>query len=94
MLIYVDDIIVTSSSSEVVSALLIYLKKDFALKGLGDLHYFLGIEVQKKEEGLLLSQEEYANDILARVGMSNCKPSPTPLSASENLSQHEGVVVG
>ena len=40
MLIYVDDIIVTSSSSEAVTALLQDLKKDFALKVLGDLHYF------------------------------------------------------
>lgn len=46
MLIYVDDIIVTSSSKEVVTALLSDLRKDFSLKNLGDLHYFLGIEVQ------------------------------------------------
>ena len=45
MLIYVGDIIVTSSSSDAVTALLQDLKEDFALKDLGDLHYFLGIEV-------------------------------------------------
>jgi hypothetical protein len=45
MLIYVDDIIVTSSSSEVVAALLKDLRSEFALKDLGDLNYFLGIEV-------------------------------------------------
>jgi hypothetical protein len=69
MLIYVDDIIVTSSSQEVVVALLEDLKKDFALKDLGDLHYFLGIEVKRDKEGLVLSQEKYAKDILSRVGM-------------------------
>lgn len=91
MLIYVDDIIVTSSSSEAVLALLSDLRKDFALKDLGDLHYFLGIEVQHNSKGLLLSQERYAREILTRVGMLTCKPSPTPLSTSEKLSCNDGV---
>jgi len=90
MLIYVDDIIVTSSSSDAVTALLQDLKEDFALKDLGDLHYFLGIEVQRNREGLVLSQEKYALEILQRVNMINCKPTPTPLSVSEKLSRFEG----
>jgi hypothetical protein len=44
-LIYVDDIIVASSSQEAVDAMLKDLRSDFALKDLGRLHYFLGIEV-------------------------------------------------
>jgi hypothetical protein len=90
MLIYVDDIIVTSSSSEAVAALLSDLRKAFALKDLGDLHYFLGTEVKKVKDGILLSQSKYAQDILARVGMLSCKPSVTPLSASEKLSKVSG----
>jgi hypothetical protein len=74
MLIYVDDIIVTSSSSEAGTALLCDLKKDFALKDLGDIHFFLGIAVKKVKNGILLPQSKYAQDILARVGMSSCKP--------------------
>jgi histone deacetylase 1/2 len=45
MLVYVDDIIVASSSQEAVDALLRDLEKDFAIKDLGELHYFLGIQV-------------------------------------------------
>jgi len=60
MLIYVDDIIVTGNSKEAVTALLDDLKQDFALKDLGDLHYFLGIEVKQDREGIVLSQEKYA----------------------------------
>lgn len=90
MLIYVDDIIVTSSSSDAILALLLDLKKDFALKDLGDLHYFLGIEVQRNKNSLLLSQNKYAQEILTRVGMMLCKPSPTPLSTTEKLSRFEG----
>jgi hypothetical protein len=55
MLIYVDDIVVASSSEKVVDALLHDLGMDFALKDLGDLHYFLGIEVQRVSDGIILS---------------------------------------
>ena len=60
LLIYVDDIIVTSSSDTVISALLQNLRDDFALKDLGDLHYFLGLEVHIQSNGLLLNQAKYA----------------------------------
>jgi hypothetical protein len=55
MLIYVDDIVVASSSEKAVDALLHDLGMDFALKDLGDLHYFLGIEVQRVSDGIILS---------------------------------------
>ena len=44
LLVYVDDIIVANSSQDVVDAMLRGLRADFALKDLGPLHYFLGIE--------------------------------------------------
>lgn len=94
VLVYVDDIIVASSSQDVVSSLLHDLKMDFALKDLGDLNYFLGIEVKKISDGLVLSQDKYTHDILKRMGMSTCKPAPTPLSTSEKLSVQEGSLLG
>jgi hypothetical protein len=91
MLIYVDDIIVTSSSPEAVTTLLADLKEDFALKDLGKLLYFLGIEVKEELDGITLSQAKYAQNLLKRVGMLGCKPCTTPLSASEKLSSYDGV---
>ena len=90
VLIYVDDIIVASSSQNATNALLHDLSSEFALKDLGDLHFFLGIEVKKVQDGIMLSQEKYATELLTRMGMKDCKPSPTPLSSSEQLSAHEG----
>jgi hypothetical protein len=83
LLIYVDDIIVTSSSDYAIYALLRDLNKNFAIKDLGDLHYFLGIEVTKKQNDLLLTQEKFAKDLIQRVGMQGCKSTPTPLSSTE-----------
>jgi len=95
MLIYVDDIIVTSSSQDAIKVLLQALKADFALKDLGDLHYFLGIEVEKKSNGdLLLTQKKYARDILSRVGMANCKPVTIPMPSIEKMSRHDGDPLG
>jgi hypothetical protein len=85
MLIYVDDIIITRSSQEAIAALLCDLRQDFALEDLGDLHYFMGIEVRKDKEGIIISQEKYVHDILTRVGMLKCKPSITPLFALEKI---------
>jgi hypothetical protein len=59
VLVYVDDIIVASSSPEATAALLRDLEKDFALKDLGELYYFLGIEVTKMQQGIMLSQRKY-----------------------------------
>jgi hypothetical protein len=94
VLVYVDDIIVASAREKATDALLRDLKGDFALKDLGDLHYFLGIEVNKVKDGLVLTQEKYASDLLERVGMIYCKPVSTPLSTSEKLSLHEGSLLG
>jgi histone deacetylase 1/2 len=90
MLIYVDDIVVASSSEKEVGALLHDLGLDFALKDLGGLHYFLGIEVNKVHDGIILSQEKYGNDLLSRVNMKACKSVDTPLSVSDKLSKADG----
>jgi hypothetical protein len=94
MLIYVDDIIIVSSNNDAVTSLLQDLEKEFALKDLRSLHYFLGIEVNQMPRGILLSQEKYANDLLKKVGMSNCKPASTPMATSEKLSLHAGQQLG
>lgn len=94
VLVYVDDIIVASSSERATTALLQDLKEEFALKDLGELHYFLGIEVSKVQNGIVLTQEKYVTDLLKKVGMIDCKPANTPLSVSEKLSLHEGSALG
>jgi histone deacetylase 1/2 len=94
VLVYVDDIIVASSSQEATNALLKDLEREFALKDLDDLHYFLGIEVKRNSEGLVLSQGKYAEDIIKKTGMSNYKPINTTLSSVEKLSATEGDPLG
>lgn len=91
---YVDDIIVTSSKPHVVIASLKQLGDDFPLIDLADLHYFLGIEVNKVEDGIILSQDKYANDLLKRATMTICKPMSIPLFVTEKLSSQVGTSLG
>jgi hypothetical protein len=90
LLVYVDDIIVVSSCSQAVTALLYDLHSDFALKDLGEVHYFIGIQVKKLSDGLSLSQEQYASELLQRTGMTKCKQVKTPLVTLEKLSTKVG----
>jgi hypothetical protein len=69
LLVYVDEIVVTSSSPSAVMTLLDDLRSDIALKDLGELHYFLGVQVTKVYGGLCLSQEKYVSEILAKADM-------------------------
>jgi hypothetical protein len=94
ILVYVDDIIVASSSQGATTQLLHKLGQEFALKDLGKLHYFLGIEVNEIENGIILTQSKYASNLLHKVGMGNCKPSNSPMFASEKLSLYEGIPLG
>jgi hypothetical protein len=63
-LVYVDDVIVASSSMKFTNVLVQQLNREFALKDLGDLHYFLGIQVKRTRDEVLMTQEKYALDIL------------------------------
>jgi hypothetical protein len=77
-----------------VATLLEKLRDDFALKDLGDLHYFLGIEVNKVKDGIILSQDKYACDLLKRAGMTECKPASMPLATGGKLMAHSGTQLG
>lgn len=85
MLVYVDDIIITGSSS-FISRLKVLLHREFTLKDLGSLNYFLGIEAIHSPTGdLTLTQQKYVSDLLKKAGMSNCKPTSTPMVTSPQL---------
>lgn len=89
LLVYVDDIIVTCSSIPLIQKLVQKLHKDFALKQLGDLDYFLGIQVQRLQDGsLLLSQTKYIHDLLERANMAEAKGISTPMVSSTRLTKY------
>jgi hypothetical protein len=66
-LIYVDDILIISSSSVAIDRLLWQLRDDFAVKDLGPLSYFLGVAVHHHAEGFTLTQHKYIHDLLSQT---------------------------
>ncbi|XP_050918624.1 uncharacterized mitochondrial protein AtMg00810-like [Lathyrus oleraceus] len=88
VMVYVDDIIITGSSQLFIANLIKSLNTKFALKDLGQLDYFIWIEVTHLSNGyLLLSQTKYVSDLIAKVNMSTANGMPTPMASRNKLSK-------
>nr|XP_020147087.1 uncharacterized mitochondrial protein AtMg00810-like [Aegilops tauschii subsp. strangulata] len=90
LLLYVDNIILTACTAGLLSQLTDRLRAQFAIKDLGPLHYFLGVEVARRPDGFFLHQQKYAHELLDRAGMLNCKPTATPVGTKAKLSASDG----
>ena len=90
LLVYVDDVILAGYCMAEISSIKKILDSQFHMKGLGDLRYFLGLEVAHFKQGISLNQRKYALDLVAEVGLLGCKPAPTPMDISSRLSKSQG----
>ena len=84
LIVYVDDMVVIGNDSKERKALQGKLSREFEMKDLGSLKYFLGIEVSRFDKGIFLSQRKYALDLLQEIGMSACQPD-TPVEEGLKL---------
>ncbi|KAF5477700.1 hypothetical protein F2P56_004317 [Juglans regia] len=89
LLIYVDDVIVASTNLELISVVKDFLHKSFTIKDLGELKYFLGIEVARSAKGIALCQRKYALDILQDSGFSGCKLTAFPMESTLKLTAND-----
>ncbi|GJU95716.1 ribonuclease H-like domain-containing protein [Tanacetum coccineum] len=85
LLIYVDDIVLTASSMDLLQHIISSLHKEFDMTDLGALNYFLGIYVKRDSTGMFLSQKKHALDLLDRAHMANCNPTRTPVDRESKL---------
>ena len=83
LLLYVDDIVLASSSDDLRTTIISKLKSEFSMTDLGPLNYFLGIAVTRHSGGLFLSQKKYVTEIIARANMSSCKLANTPVDTKK-----------
>jgi len=93
IVIYVDDLIIIGDSDVDIFYLKKLLKQKFEMKDLGELCYFLGIEVVQSPKGIWLLQRQYALNKLSKYGMMGCKPISIPLEQNVKLSADEGDLV-
>jgi len=78
-LVYVDDIILARNDVVEIEKLTHLLNETFKIKNLGDLTYFLGLEVARNKTRIHLCQRKYVLDLLEDAGMMNCAPAITPM---------------
>ena len=88
--VYVDDMIITGDDTLEIARLKENLSKEFEVKDLGQLRYFLEIEILRSPRGIVLSQRKYALDLLNETGMLGCRPAYTPIEQNHKLSAESG----
>jgi hypothetical protein len=91
--VYVDDIIITGDDEEEIKRLKGCLSNEFEVKDLGNLKYFLGIEVARTEKGISLCQRKYTLDLLSDMGMMGCRAAPTPIEQNHQVTAQSGELV-
>ncbi|CAM8925259.1 unnamed protein product [Rhodiola kirilowii] len=89
LLVYVDDVVITGTSSSLISDVKKYIHDLFRIKDLGLLKYFLGLEVARSDAGIFLNQRKYAIELLEEHNLLQCKPARTPMNSKHKLSLSE-----
>ena len=92
ILLYVDDLVITGADLGEINHVKLQLAASFDMKDMGDLHYFLGIEVIRTPEGILISQRHYVLRMLFKFRMADSKSVSTPLDRTVKLRPNSGKV--
>ena len=90
LLVYVDDIVITGPSLDLITKLKAFLHSQLKLKELGSLKYFLGLEIARVATGIVLSQRHYTLQLLEDTGLLAAKPVSIPMDPTVRLTVHEG----
>ena len=92
LLVWVDDLIIAASNNTLLSDVKEILKRRFKMKDMGPLKHFLGIDFRQSEGEIKMTQKRHVEKILAKFGMSECKPRSTPCEQKLNFDS-EGEVI-
>ncbi|WVZ80464.1 LOW QUALITY PROTEIN: hypothetical protein U9M48_027935 [Paspalum notatum var. saurae] len=87
--IYVDGIIFGSSSHTLVSSFTEQMSREFEMSLMGELQFFLGLQIKQGPEGTFVHQAKYTRDILKKFEMGDSKPMTTPMSTNTALDADE-----
>ena len=90
LMVYMDDIILVGNCNQDIETFKQVLDWQFKLKDLGNLRYFLGLEVARSQQGIFVCQRHYALELLKDASIMGCKPVKTPMESNLKLSREEG----
>ncbi|GKD43449.1 putative ribonuclease H-like domain-containing protein [Tanacetum coccineum] len=87
--VYVDDIIFGSTKKELCIAFEKLMHEKFQMSSMGELTFFLGLQVKQKKDGIFISQDKYVNEILKKFGFTEVKTAFTPMETQKPLLKDE-----
>ncbi|GJW39455.1 putative ribonuclease H-like domain-containing protein [Tanacetum coccineum] len=87
--VYVDDIIFGSTKKSLCTEFEKMMHKKFQMSSMGELTFFLGLQVKKKEDGIFISQDKYVTMILKKFGFTDVKTASTPMETQKPLLKDE-----
>ncbi|KAL0453634.1 UNVERIFIED_CONTAM: Copia protein [Sesamum latifolium] len=90
LLVYVDDVLIAGPSEIEIQNIKQYLDELFTIKDLGSAKYFLGLELARSAQGLILTQTKYIKDLVSETGLSNARATTTPLPTGIKFSAGAG----
>ncbi|GJW87240.1 putative ribonuclease H-like domain-containing protein [Tanacetum coccineum] len=83
--VYVDDIIFGSTRNEMCTEFEKIMYTNFQMSSMGELTFFLGLQVTQKDDGIFINQDKYVDEILKKFGFSTIKIASTPMETSKPL---------
>ena len=93
LLLYVDDMIITSDDLSGIQELKDFLSQQFEMKDLGNLSYFLGLEITHSTDELYITQAKYAFELLSRAGLTDSKTVDTPIELNAHMTPLGGQTI-
>ena len=87
--IYVDDIIFGGSSHDLVAKFADDMSREFEMSMMGELQFFLGLQIKQVKDGTFVHQGKYTKDMLKKFGMNDSKPLSTPMSTTAVMDADE-----
>ena len=87
--IYVDDIIFGATNELLCKDFSNLMQSEFEMSMMGELKFFLGLQVKQTKEGIYIHQQKYTKELLKKFKMNDAKPMKTPMHASESLNKDE-----
>lgn len=93
ILIYVDDLLLVGTDLLDLQEVKDFLSKLFHMKDMGELRYFLGIEVDRSSQGMFLSQRKYIQDLLKEYKLVHCRPLKIPMDSHIKLTSDSGALL-
>jgi len=88
--LYVDDLFVTGNNPSMINKFKAEMMKVFEMTDLGEMSYFLGMEVQQNQYGIFICQQKYAKETLKKFKMEECKSMTTPMNVKEKFCKDDG----